>query len=68
MMDHDNASDTYESIENLIGTGMDDTLTGNAANNYIDGGGGDDIIDGGAGDDIIDGRDRCHGYAYWWRR
>jgi Ca2+-binding RTX toxin-like protein len=45
------AGDTYNSIENLIGSAHADTLTGNAGNNVIEGGGGADKIDGGAGID-----------------
>ena len=57
-MDHNNASDTYESIENLIGTTKVDTLTGNAGQlTTLTVEAGADAIDGGAGDDIIDGRD-----------
>ena len=37
----------FDSIENIIGTGVDDTLTGNAVDNVIEGGDGADILDGG---------------------
>jgi Ca2+-binding RTX toxin-like protein len=49
------AGDTYNSIENLIGTSFDDTLTGNAAANIINGGWGDDRLVGGAGADRLIG-------------
>jgi Ca2+-binding RTX toxin-like protein len=39
-------------IENVIGGALDDTLTGNALNNVIEGGGGNDTLTGGAGNDI----------------
>lgn len=42
-------------IENITGTGFNDTFTGNGANNTISGGAGADIINGGLGDDIIYG-------------
>lgn len=38
-------------IENAIGSGLADTLTGNNADNTLQGGGGNDTIDGGAGTD-----------------
>ncbi|MEQ9143979.1 MAG: putative Ig domain-containing protein [Parvibaculaceae bacterium] len=61
------AADTLTGIENLVGSGFDDELSGDAADNVIYGGAGNDIIDGGAdgvdvlygqaGDDIISGND-----------
>jgi Ca2+-binding RTX toxin-like protein len=48
--------DTYSSIENLIGSGGADTLTGSYYDNTIEGGAGNDILNGGTGgDDIFDG-------------
>ncbi len=38
-------------IENVIGGALGDTITGNDLNNVIEGGGGDDVLDGGAGND-----------------
>ena len=43
--------DTLISIENLYGSGFDDTLTGDAGDNVFFGISGNDTIDGGAGDD-----------------
>ena len=43
--------DTLISIENLIGSTHNDTLTGDGGENVITGGLGDDTIDGGAGND-----------------
>jgi Ca2+-binding RTX toxin-like protein len=43
--------DTLISIENLRGSGADDTLDGNSAANVIEGSGGDDLIDGHGGTD-----------------
>jgi Ca2+-binding RTX toxin-like protein len=40
------------SIENVIGGSLGDTLTGNARPNRLTGGGGDDILTGAAGNDI----------------
>jgi serralysin len=42
-------------IENAIGGGGNDTLTGNALSNQLDGGLGNDILMAGAGDDVLIG-------------
>ena len=47
-------SDSLTSIENLIGTSYNDTLTGNAGNNVLTGGAGDDTLDGRLGVDTAD--------------
>ena len=47
--------DTLISIENLVGSAFNDTLTGDSGNNRIDASAGDDIVNGGAGDDILNG-------------
>jgi Ca2+-binding RTX toxin-like protein len=47
--------DTYNSIENLSGSGFDDRLKGNGAANVLTGQGGDDTIRGGSGDDTLVG-------------
>ena len=44
-------NDTLTGIENLIGSALNDTLTGNADANVIEGGLGNDTMIGGAGDD-----------------
>ena len=57
-------TDTLTNIENIVGTGARDILTGNSGENTLDGSGGNDeiygeagadILYGGAGDDTIDG-------------
>ncbi|WP_053154817.1 retention module-containing protein [Pseudomonas sp. Pf153] len=48
-------TDTLGSIENLVGSNFNDTLTGNGGNNRIDGGLGHDVLNGGGGDDILIG-------------
>ncbi len=48
-------SDTFTSIENLIGSEFNDTLVGNAASNFLSGRAGTDIINGAGGNDIIHG-------------
>ncbi|EPX78220.1 M10 family metallopeptidase C-terminal domain-containing protein [Litoreibacter arenae] len=51
--------DTYNSIENLSGSGFNDRIRGDNGANVLTGQGGDDNIRGGAGDDILLGD-----YAY----
>jgi len=47
-------SDTFVSIENLIGSAFDDTLTGDDGDNRLDGGTGNDMLDGSFGYDGAD--------------
>ena len=47
----DAMGDTLTSIENLTGSGHDDTLTGDAGDNVLEGGAGADTLDGAAGSD-----------------
>lgn len=51
----DAAGDIYVSIENLIGTGHNDRLTGNTFENRIHGGGGNDVLNGGEASDRLSG-------------
>ena len=46
--------DTLANIENIIGSGYADTLTGNASDNIFRGGAGSDTLNGGAGADTAD--------------
>lgn len=55
---------TLIGIENLIGSRLDDVLTGNAENNRIEGNKGNDLISGGLGDDFIDGGDGYDTVSY----
>ena len=48
-------NETLTSIENVIGTAFDDTLSGDDQANLIAGGDGSDTIMGGAGDDVLRG-------------
>ena len=48
-------SDTLAGIENVLGGGSDDTLTGDSGPNYLDGWDGDDVLLGAEGDDTLDG-------------
>jgi len=47
--------DSFESIENVLGSSHDDVIVGNEAANRLDGGKGDDILAGGAGGDQLIG-------------
>ena len=51
----DASGDSYVSIENVIGSNSNDTLTGNTGNNVLSGGGGNDSLVGGDGNDTLIG-------------
>jgi Ca2+-binding RTX toxin-like protein len=51
----DAEGDTYQGIENVIGTAQRDTITGNGFNNTFYGGDGVDSLNGGAGNDTLYG-------------
>lgn len=53
--DGDGGSDTFVSIENLTGSGFNDTLVGNGVNNVLSGGTGFDTLIGLAGNDTLIG-------------
>lgn len=53
----DATGDVLNSIENVIGSAFNDTLTGSSAANQIFGGAGADSIAAGDGDDTVDGGD-----------
>jgi Ca2+-binding RTX toxin-like protein len=48
-------ADTLNTIEHVLGSNYNDTLTGNSAANQLDGGAGNDTIDGGSGNDTMKG-------------
>jgi Ca2+-binding RTX toxin-like protein len=48
-------TDTLTSIENLLGSDFNDTLTGDAGANKLEGGLGNDTLNGGLGNDSLDG-------------
>ncbi len=48
-------TDSLTSIENVVGTGFNDTLTGNNDANLIEAGGGNDLVNAGAGSDTVYG-------------
>lgn len=45
--------DTYISIENLAGSGFNDTMKGDLSGNVLTGQGGNDLLEGGGGDDTL---------------
>jgi Ca2+-binding RTX toxin-like protein len=47
--------DSLTGIENVIGTGNDDSISGNSAANKLEGGAGDDFLAGGGGNDTLIG-------------
>lgn len=47
--------DMLSNIENILGSGFNDTLTGDTAANVLSGAGGDDILTGGGGGDSLRG-------------
>jgi choice-of-anchor C domain-containing protein len=51
----DASGDWIANVENVTGSGLADTLTGNSSNNTIDGGAGDDVIFASGGTDTIIG-------------
>jgi serralysin len=53
--DGDGGTDSFSSIENLLGSAFNDALTGNGANNLLSGGAGDDVLEGLNGDDVLIG-------------
>jgi Ca2+-binding RTX toxin-like protein len=56
-------TDTLTSIENLVGSDFNDTLTGDAGANVLDGGLGDDTLNGGGGADSLIGGDGNDNYV-----
>ena len=52
----DATGDTGINIENIIGSGYNDTLSGSDADNNIRGGNGNDVISGGNGTDSLNGQ------------
>ncbi|RZJ43525.1 MAG: hypothetical protein EON86_05055, partial [Brevundimonas sp.] len=53
--DGDGATDTFVSIEALVGSAFNDLLVGGVLNDRLSGGAGYDVLIGGAGDDILAG-------------
>ena len=55
--------ENFNSIENLLGSGGDDVLTGNNLDNVIVGGRGNDTILGLGGDDLLFGESKASGFG-----
>lgn len=51
----DAEGDELDTIENVIGSAFDDTLTGNDSDNVLEGGAGNDLLNGGNGNDTLIG-------------
>lgn len=60
----DTAGDILAGIENLVGSGAGDTLTGDFRSNALSGGGGNDMLGGAAGADILKGGAGADRFAY----
>ena len=58
------AGDTFNSIENLIGSAHGDALQGAVGANRLTGAGGDDTLEGGAGADTLDGGAGADTFVY----
>jgi len=60
--------DTFASVEKVIGTDFDDTITGDDGRNELEGGDGDDILNGGRARDVLrggEGNDILDGGRGW---
>jgi Ca2+-binding RTX toxin-like protein len=59
------AGDTYNDIENVIGSAYNDIIGGGVEDNTILGNNGNDVIDGFAGRDTLDGGNGIDSLTYW---
>ena len=48
-------TDVLSGIEDAVGGGNDDNITGDSLNNALSGGGGSDLLNGGGGNDVLNG-------------
>jgi Ca2+-binding RTX toxin-like protein len=60
----DAAGDSLSGIENVTGSGLDDTITGNSEENALAGGGGNDTLTGATGSDSLSGGAGSDTYVY----
>jgi Ca2+-binding RTX toxin-like protein len=56
-MGNQSEGDDLTTMERVVGTDSDDTLTGSASNDNLEGKGGNDTLSGGTGDDQVEGDD-----------
>jgi Ca2+-binding RTX toxin-like protein len=54
-------TDTVDGFENLVGSPVDDSLSGDDGGNVLEGGTGDDALDGGPGSDVVSYEDAPDG-------
>ncbi|MFC0588252.1 beta strand repeat-containing protein [Novosphingobium aquiterrae] len=57
-------NDTYQNIEGVIGTSLNDSITGSSGNDILRGGGGNDTLNGAGGTDLIDFTDGTSGINF----
>jgi len=62
--DGEATGDTFTSIERVLGTRFDDSITGNADNNVLLGNGGNDYLAGGQGNDSLIGGAGVDSFGY----
>jgi VCBS repeat-containing protein/ELWxxDGT repeat protein len=62
--DGDGGHDTLSNIQNVTGSGHNDTITGDGAHNVLDGRGGDDILIGGGEGDVLIGGTGADQFKY----
>jgi Ca2+-binding RTX toxin-like protein len=60
----DAAGDTYDGIENMTGSGFNDTLIGDGEINTLLGGDGDDVLEGMGGADVLNGGNGSNTASY----
>ena len=60
----DAQNDSYDSIENITGSGFGDQLYGNSSTNILNGGAGNDVLYGGGGGDVYLGGDNTDTVNY----
>lgn len=53
--DGDGSADTFDSVQNIVGSGFADDISGTSLPNNFNGGGGDDVLMGQDGDDTLTG-------------
>ena len=57
-------NDSYQNLEGVIGTNLNDNITGSSGNDILRGGGGNDTLNGATGNDLIDFTDGTSGINF----